>query len=470
MGAWVVCCCLLVAQTSAAEAVPAEQALRALAERNQLSLVACDIPPTAAVALAPTAGLDEAIGQLATAGIDAVVWRGILIARPGDSRTLRQCIWDALDEHSRSLLFRKPDEGQEWEPGWREHVVECARRMLHNDASAEAYVIACDTAHWLAADNLADWLQWDELARSGRILAHIEPPAEGQEAALGWSGSTLLVQAAAPGADVPRYALRATFADGSRNPWRRRVEREHLAIPAEELAARDLADGIGQCRLGIGAPDARLALECSGAAADVLTRVMDEAHAGLTLEQSDQHTAAVVLRAAVPEDAVLALCAGLRRYPLARAGGVTLAAPAVALERILCAVPLPWWARLTASPAENEVVALREREAVWARLAREDRPALETGWVWLTDLSGPSRNALERLCSVGAVKGANRAVWSLPPRDGPVPLWLYEFTGPKVLGYELRSPGWGELIEGQAYADLHSEFAGSGPLEWEVAK
>jgi hypothetical protein len=447
-------------------ASPAE-ALRAVADAAHLSLITAP----ATVARRPfrleSATLDAAVGSLsAEYGLDVAVWRGILIAEAGDpTLTPAARLRASLTPEEAELLFRAPDDGSYDAPGFE--LIVAAVKALAKEGHTEANRALLERAAlWRAAPELQQHLANLEEAQAGEVLAAIAPPAQWEKDRGDPCDSHLVLHYT--GSGDPRDVLETQTARFHGPGYDRFVEtlkQERATIDREELVRRLLAKARAEeDPLGVGEawqlPASTEYTETS--LASLVERLGAGSGLRIAVEADLGNTPLVAALREIPLGEALQAAARLgHSVALPTPEGCTLAAPVNALERLGAALPVHLWGLANLTSIEADLWCQEHTEAAWAALSPEMRRTLTDHPVPLRELP----DEIRPLPAYRVARDLRRWFANLPLRDGPVPLWLYEWhADPRFANYELRAPGGSEAIAGMAHLALRGELSGETVL------
>jgi len=453
---------------SQAWASPAEEALLAIARASGLSVVASGLPGGGEPFEGATAPADAAVRALSDHfGLEAVVWRGIIIAKPAVSGSLRERLAAALDEHARGLLLRTLDSGDEWAPGWEDLVVGCASDMIAGRATEESYRRACDAALWIAAQDLAAILRWQDAvadASAWLVLRSAADLAPGKPLPV---TEYLGVVAPATDSDDPVGALQYWLPGAGWDPFTRVLEEEGATITRDELVRRALDDDRSKSRLALDGAE-RLTGDLSGDVSALSDWIREVGHVEVECDYVPHATVALHLTSAPTEDVLRALAFVLGAALTAEQGRASLRTPAAPLESVSAALPAPLWAEACGTSTELRLTQQATIAAMWAAVTDEDLSRLRTAPTRVRDLSPSARAAALRAARTWVAGDMMDMLQCLPERGGPVPLWLYERRNDLMPCYYITSPMRVEYIGGPFYLELKSQATG-GPVLWNLA-
>ncbi len=448
--------------------MPAGDALRTLAEREGLSLVMAGVPDEVRYTgtLGETPPTLRAIA--AECGLDVAIWRGVLLARPDSGGTVTDRIARAVDDHDRALLLRPPDAGQEWEPGWNEYVVEAARGMLLGDDSEEGLAIRRDAILWMVAEDIQHVARWEEAIASGRAFLRVAPnpdapagpPKTGND-----SKEFLLAKVLRTDPDDPMPLLDALYTGADYSLFVRVMEETKPLITEAEVERRYLAAMVERNAVGLAEEGKTVSLDTTLAPAELLALLAANGAKPLIWSAADSPTVTAYLENARVEDAVLALGAVCGVFITESGEGV---APSAVLERVLACLPLRLWADAMSASEERDIAEQNARKRFWAALPPEDHERLASAWARLETLTGEGRAAAEDLLWRGPACRMAAAVWSLPRRDGPLPIALYHQPREFMPQYVVVIPSRAEELGSNVYLDLYNSQPNAKPLEWKV--
>ncbi|MBD3175814.1 MAG: hypothetical protein GF320_11585 [Armatimonadia bacterium] len=397
---------LLLAQP--AEPLSPAEALTTLAGENDLSLLAIDLPQEPAF----TGSTDELWPALwaleAECGIEATVWRGMLLARPKLPGTTSERIRGALSEEDEGLLFRDIPRYRTmgWPDEWWSVVAACLREMVLHPKAEGTRELQQRAALWMAARDLQLTLRL----------------SDGLE--LGTAGVQLWEQGGLDGGPVVAVEVPREDRFDTLGPVFERIF--GLAYPLPESVWS--ADG-GMIESG----------PASAPAQDV-TRALP----GVTVSgESD------------PVDRWRALALLTGQHLTWTPGEPVLEPPACHLEAIIAALPLDAAALSTLSSAERESERAARADAFWVSLPASDRSVLTQERC--TEGDTEAWPAIEwALQPQWAGQLTTRVLNCLPERDGPVPLWVHHLSGEDGW-YRLSSPALAEEFRGAAYYAIREE-------------
>jgi hypothetical protein len=397
---------LLLAQP--AEPLPPAEALTILAGANDLSLLAIDLRQEPAF----TGATDELWPALwaleAECGIEATVWRGMLLARPKLPGTTSERIRAALSEEDEGLLFREIPRyrAMGWPEEWWTVVAACLREMvLHREAEGTRE-LQHRAALWMAARDLQLTLRLSDALESGT------------------AGVRLWEQGGLDGGPVVAVEVPREDRLDSLGPVFERIFGPGYPLPESVWPASG-----GMIESGpASAPD----------------QDVTDALAGLTISGEP-----------APADAWRALALLTGQHLTWAPGGPVLEPPACHLEAIIAALPLDAAALSTLSSGDRESERAARADAFWASLSADDRSRLAQGRCTEGDTEAWT-----------AIKWALQPQWAgqltarvlncLPERDGPVPLWVHHLSGEDGW-YRLSSPALAEEFRGAAYYAIREE-------------
>ncbi len=428
--------------------VTAQAALEQLAEREGLSLIACDLPAEPLY----TGEVGELYATLdavaAECHLETAVYRGILLARPDPGGTLRERLEAALTERERELLLRDEGDLDTVPPLWWELPVRCAEDIIRGDQSAEAYARAFETAAWMAAPALADIIEWSDALAGKRVTLRIGPVAElrfltlpgaGYENPDGWQALLCVV----PLLDPTPYSmnLKHRFTLGPGGELR---EKADTVIEGSQLKSkRDPRESLPEPMAHSGV---KVSLDFAGGAS-----ALGE---GIASEFAAPGTYRVVLRGAWADDAARALAlVGGAAFEDAEDGPHPVAEPG-ARDRVRAALPLRLRATAALTDAERDVLRYETQRAFWSELPEADRERLRAPCTRERDLSPQAQTLVRRVFAPERAQEASWLLRALPRYGEPVRLWLELPADGKRGQYHLIAPTRVETIGGYAYARI----------------
>ncbi len=450
--------------------LPAAGALRSLADREGLSLVTAGIRDDARYTglMGETPATLRAIAS--ECGLDIAVWRGILLARPDVGGTVTERIARALDDHDRALLLRPPDAGQVWEPGWNEYVVKAAGGMLLGDDSDEALAVRRDAILWMVAQDIQHVARWEEAIGSGRAFIRVVPnpgAPDGPPTTFNDSHELLLAKVLRTDPDDPMQCLESLYAGADYSLFVRIMEEMKPLVTEEEVERRYLAAVIEQYAVGLADTGATISLDTTRSVPELLALLEESGGRPLVCAAEGAPLVTVSLDGTRVEDAVLAVAAVCGLF--ASQGGEVDTSSAT-MERVLTCLPLRLWAEAMATGEERNVAEQSARKRFWAALPPEEYERLSTGWSRLETLTGEARAAAEDLLWRDPACRLAAAVWSLPRRDGPLPIALYHQPREFMPQYVVVVPSRAEELGSNVYLDLYNSQPDAKPLEWKVSE
>jgi hypothetical protein len=452
-----------------ADALSLADALRALADVRGLSLVTCDLPPDAP----PYTGeIGEVLPTLTAiaeeCGVETAVWRGIIIARRGRPGTLRERLSAAVTGRAHDLLFRPPDSRREWEPGWREIVVEYAKRLARGDQSPETQALANDAAMWMVAQALDEVFQWDEANRAGRYWLHVVPRDAPAGAGPAPKAEGLLLYRLKPTSDSPGHAEFIAIKDASSDWWAEEAARQRPTVSRDELVQGYIAKAIETHSIALAPGAGLITVEAAGPSADVAQAVGAQIGGRVVWDPDRGQRVTVCLRAARAEDALLALAGVTGRYPWKLNDGVRLADPGQANEALLAALPLADWVTCASTVEERKVAAMEWVLVLWRQLPERDADALRAGWVRMAALSQTARRLLSEYIRTWLIANPlPAALWGLPVGDESPSFGLQDCSAEMFPHLKLLLPCREERVGDGAYLELKTLRDGKPP-EWKV--
>ncbi len=446
--------------------------LQMLADQHHLSLITTGLPG-GAVVRAETDDLYMALFEAAAqTGVEAAVWRDMLLARPGVEGEVAERIRAGLDDRSRALLLRPHDSGSEWEPGWRELVVETIARMLTGDTGPEAYRVACEAALWMAAPALEEMLRWHGCVAAGDALLRIVPygprspvPPSGDP---DQAGEYLLVSRPRHGPDDSMGAAQDWIPGTRTRPLAQALEAEGAMVGEDELMRRLVERGMAEVGLSLGGGETpTLSVEVSGTALEAAQALSNAIGTPVGWADAPDAPFRLRLREVRAGDALVALAAlcGAHAQPTAE-GRARLEPPACPLDLLLAALPLDMWTMSVSSRDERWVAVERMRQWWWDLLSPEERQALLDRPARLRNLPGGLGQRTRILLRTRLADDMANVVQCIPEQGGPVPLWLYELRADHLPQYILLTPAVRESVGSHLYFALRGRLEGADVVEF----